>query len=212
MRKTLSLLSLFIVIGVFTTAFGQMTPALKNGFSIKAQLGFPSAGFGWNEDIPDGYEYGITYGLQVGNQWYFYNPESLGIGLMVNWIDVTGSTKKVTGDQGTLDRATLDVGVLEFGPVFTYAIDDPKAIDVYYNFRPTVMSTGYKYGVEDGEAYGGYGVTHAFGAGFRYKLLYVGGEYVTGSIKVSQDSTDEEDWIDEKMKVGCFRILVGVKF
>jgi hypothetical protein len=40
----------------------------------------------------------------------------------------------------------------------------------------------------------------------------VGGEYVTGKVKVSQDSTDDDIWMDEKIDVGCFRILAGVKF
>ena len=212
MKKATTIITLFLLTGLFSASFAQKTPALKNGFSIKAQLGFPSASFGVIEDIEDDYKYGVTYGLQVGHQWYFYKPESLGIGLMINWVDVSGTTKKVTNALGVLDRATLDIGVLEFGPVFTYAIDDPMAIDVYYNFRPTVMSTAYKVDDEDGEAFGGFGVTHAFGAGFRYRLLYVGVEYVTGKVKISQDSTDPKIWEDEKMASDCFRILVGVKF
>ena len=217
MIKKSILLFLIVLIGAITSnAWAQKTPALKNGFSIKAQLGFPSKDFGWTDEVLDDfkedYKYGITYGLQVGNQWYFYTQESLGIGLMVNWIDVSGATKEITTDLGTLDRATLDVGLVEFGPVFTIAVDDPMAIDIYYNLRPTAMSTAYKFDDEDGEAYGGFGVTHAFGAGFRFKLLYAGVEYVTGSVKVSQDSTDEEMWKDDKMKADCFRIVAGVKF
>jgi len=224
MRKTATFIILMILCGVFLTAVGQKTPALKNGSSIKAQLGFPSIDFGWTDELsgefPDDfkeeYKYGITYGLQAGHQWYFYKPESLGIGLMVNWLDVTGTIKKYSDSQELIKRATLDVGVLEFGPVFTYAIDDPMAIDVYYNLRPTALMTGYRYiDEEEGEnedGFGGYGVTHAFGAGFRLRLLYAGVEYVTGSTKVSRDSSDDEIWKDRKMKADCFRIVVGVKF
>jgi hypothetical protein len=212
MKKTATLFILFLLIGMMSAAFSQKTPALKNGLSIKAQIGFPSASFGTTEDVEDDYKYGISYGLQVGSQWYFYKPESVGIGLMVNWIDATFTSKTVTTSMGELERATLDLGLLEFGPVFTYAIDDPMAIDLYYNFRPTILSNTYQFGTEDREGYGGFGVTHAFGLGFRFNILYVGGEYVTGNAKVSQDTTDEDIWMDEKVKADCFRILVGVKF
>jgi hypothetical protein len=214
MKKAGTLLIVVLLFGFLTEGSAQ---ALKSGFSIKGQLGFPSTEFGWTEDVNidsdqlDEYAYGVTYGLQIGNQWYLYKQESFGIALLVNWFDVTVGTKTVEINQQKLQRLTLDIAVLEFGPLFTYAISDAMAIDAYYNLRPTAMSTGYKFNEEDSEAFAGFGVTHGFGAGFRYSLLYVGAEYVVGKVNVSQDSTDPKIWEDEKMVADCFRIIVGIK-
>jgi hypothetical protein len=209
MKKSVTILLVILLAGSVTDGWAQ---ALKKGFSIKAQLGFPSASYGVNEDVEDDYKFGTTYGVQFGNQWYFYKNETLGVGLMVNWADATYTRKKGSTAFGDFDRDALDVAVGEVGPVLSLAVGDPMAIDVYYNLRPTIMAASYEIGGEDLEGFGGFGVTHAFGAGFRFSLLYVGGEYVTGKVKVSQDSTDDDIWMDEKIDVGCFRILAGVKF
>jgi hypothetical protein len=208
MKKTGTLLILILLFGFLSESNAQ---ALKNGFSVKAQLGFPSSGFGWTGDVPEEYDYGVNFGLQIGNQWYLYKQESCGIALMVNWVDGTYAGKEEEINNINVDRITLDIGLLEFGPLFTYAISDPMAIDIYYNLRPTVMSTAYKFGDEDAEGFGGFGFTNAIGGGFRYSLLYVGAEYVFGKVKVSQDSTDPKLWEDEKMVADCFRIVVGIK-
>jgi hypothetical protein len=214
MKKAGTILIVVLLFGFLTEGSAQ---ALKNGFSIKGQLGFPSNEFGWTEevtidsDLLNEYAYGVTYGLQIGNQWYLYKQESFGIALLVNWFDVTVGTKTVETNLGKLQRLTLDIALLEFGPLFTYAISDAMAIDAYYNLRPTAMSTGYKFDDEDSEAFGGFGVTHGFGAGFRYSLLYAGVEYVMGSVKASQDSTDPKIWKDEKIVSDCFRIVIGIK-
>ena len=63
---------------------------LENGFSLKFSFGFPPSQYGFDGDlpVPDGLEIKNTYGLEIGNQWYFYNENNIGIGLDVNWFDI----------------------------------------------------------------------------------------------------------------------------
>lgn len=209
MKRTAALLIILMILGPLA---GVKAQALKNGFSIKAQLGIPSASFGTIEDVDSEYAYSVTYGLQIGNQWYFNPKENYGFGLMINWIDGTWTQKTTDNTLGSLERASLDVSFLEIGPVGTLALSDIMAIDAYYNLRPTVISSAYRMNNSDSEGYGGFGFTHAFGAQFRFSLLVAGVEYVLGNAKVSQDSTDPEFFMDSKIKADCFRIFAGVKF
>lgn len=212
MKKSIFILTIVILLGGLTEGFAQKNRTLSKGFSIKAQLGFPTANYGTIEDVDDEFKFGPSYGLQIGNQWYFSPKENYGFGLMVNWFDVTFTRKKTDIAGAEFDRASTDYSLLEFGPVGTYALNEEMAVDGYYNLRPTIMATAYQLEGEDAEGYGGFGITHAFGAGFRYNVLYFGLEYVLGSVKVSQDSTDPEVFKDEKINVNCLRILLGIKF
>ena len=210
MKKSVTMLLVILLIGSSSDGWAQ---ALKKGMSLKAQLGFPSAAFNWNEDIEVDYMYGISYGLQVGNQWYLLKGESAGLGLMINWLDVTYASKKGTSADGDFKRRSVDLAVLEVGPLGTYAITDQLALDVYYNLRPTGLVSGYTVDDEDEEGYSGAGVTHAVGGGFRYNLLSVGVEYVFGNTKINWDSADPKLFPDDtKIKADCFRIVAGIKF
>lgn len=212
MKKAITLIITVILFGALSDVVAQKNRALSNGFSIIGQVGFPSDEFGTSEPVDSEFAYGVSWGLQIGNRWYFSPQEKYGFGLMVNWVDVTWVRKNTETTFGKIERATLDIGVGEVGPVGTYAFSEALALDAYYNLRPTIMSTAYQIDNDDSEGYGGFGVTHAFGAGFRYNMLFFGLEYVVGTVKVTQETTDIEIMLDEKIKADCFRILFGLKF
>lgn len=183
---------------------------LSNGFSLKASLGFPSSDFGTPGVLPDDMEYGTVLGLEIGNRWYFSPTDTWGIGLMVNWFDIS----YVKGKSQDFDVYTVDVGFLELGPVGTYALNEAMALDAYYNLRPTV-STTVTNDFDVVTAFAGSGFTHAIGAAFRWKVLSIGVESAFG--EVTSDLYYEDG---EQMDVGFsettsnkrFRIIFGFKF
>ena len=220
MKKAALLFVLIIAISAFANVSAQDTkPTPKNrtlskGFSIKIEYGIPSASYGTDIPVASDWKYGITVGLQIGNQWYFNPGEKLGFGLMVNWFDCSFAAKSV--EDAT--RATIDLSVMELGPIATYALSNEMAIDAYYNLRPTMVQNFSRWtsswGGHTGEysdTRSGYGFTNALGAGFRWRALSIGMEYEFGSVSESDGSL----WSNENtpiMKVNGFRILFGAKF
>lgn len=219
MKKALPILLTLCLSGIFllTTAQevsqepAQKSRTLNNGFSIKAQIGFPSDEYADNAPVESAYQYGVLLGVQFGNQWYINPKENYGFGFMINWIDFMGVSKKIPTLAGEDQFVTGEVAFLEIGPLGTYAISDAMAIDAYYNLRPTSMGTAYRVDGHGTEAYGGFGFTHAFGAGFRWNVLFLGLEYVLGKVKVTEDSINRFP-DDTKIDATSFRILAGVKF
>ena len=135
MKKAALLLVLIIAIGAFANVNAQDTlptpknRTLSNGFSIKVEYGIPSKEYGTNYPVSNDMKYGISYGLQMGNQWYFSPSEKFGIGLNINWFDFSFTAKAY--DDGS--RATIDASLIEIGPIGTYALNNEMAIDLYYN-------------------------------------------------------------------------------
>ncbi len=218
-KRAVLLFTLIIAMGTFLNVNAQdakPTPknrTLSNGFSIKVEYGIPSKEFGTYEPVGDNSKYGISYGLQIGNQWYISPMEKLGFGIMVNWFDVTFAAKSIDDES----RATIDASILEIGPIGTYALNSEMAIDFYYNLRPTVIINMETWTSSWGgstnqfsNTWEGVGVTHAIGAGFRWRALSGGMEYVFGSVNDTDDILSTDDTY--KMKANCFRFLIGVKF
>lgn len=218
--KATVLFVLSIALNAFVTVNAQEatkpTPknrTLTNGFSIKIEYGIPSSKFGTSAPVSDDMKYGLSYGLQMGNQWYFSPSQKFGVGLNVNWFDFSFTAKSY--DAGS--RATIDASLLEIGPIGTYAINSEMAIDLYYNLRPTVIINAEEWSNHWGgqtnqfsNTWEGAGITHAIGSGFRWRALSVGMEYVFGSVNDIDDLLNTDDAY--KMKANCFRFLIGVKF
>jgi len=218
--KATFLIVLSIALNTFVTVNAQEetkpTPknrTLSNGFSIKVGYGIPSSKFGTSYPVNDDEKYGITYGLQMGNQWYFNPTPKFGIGLNINWFDFSLTAKSYNDGS----RATIDAALIEIGPIGTYAINNEMAIDLYYNLRPTAIinmaewtSNWGGYRTQHSDTWEGVGITHAIGAGYRWRALSAGMEYVFGSVNDVDDllNTDEA----YKMHANCFRFLIGVKF
>ena len=124
--------------------------------------------------------FGKILGLQLGNRWYVYRENQVGVAIMANWIDFSITS----GSEDDFTTAAMNTSFLEFGPMGTFSLGNDMALDAYYNLCPTMLITG---GVSDGDdettlAYGGFGFTHALGAAFRYKVFNLGLEYAMGSI------------------------------
>ena len=153
-------------------------------------------------------------GIEWGNRWYFSPTETMGFGLMINWLDATYSKKEISvSGIPTLTRAVLDLTFIEIGPLGTYALSDDMAVDGYYNLRPTWFTSVLSDNTES-FGYSGFGFSHAIGAAFRYKIFNVGMEYVFGGINSIAVSSKNEDIniADVKTKANSFRIKLGFKF
>jgi len=203
--------------------------AIKKGTSLNLVIGFPSDTYGMEEDDVSNTNLGTIWGIQYGNRWYIAPTEKFGVAVMVNWIDFTFGLKSGTETidlgvgptvQTEWARAVLDISLIELGPLATFAINDDMAIDGYYNLRPTIISsalvrTTVSVSGDDTYGYAGFGFSHAIGAAFRWKVLNIGLEYVTGGINSSGAYTGPQgdgDLPDAKLRVNNVRLMLGVKF
>jgi hypothetical protein len=218
MKKFAVLLAVIIFTGISATSFAQKNRTLSKGFSINLIAGIPSTNYGLPSDshIDSEDKYGLLGGLQIGSRWYFSPSDKFGVGLMVNWFDITAAFKSTTNSLYTMARVTVDFSLLEVGPVATLALTDDFAVDAYYNLRPTGLATVFAYSSDSGdydesEGYAGFGISHAVGTAFRWKVLSIGAEYVVGKIKC-EDTDTETTYEPEKFMLNNFRIMLGVKF
>ena len=193
---------------------------LDNGFSIKFSFGFPESTYGFDGDITElsGIDINTTYGLEIGNQWYFLNEGNFGLGLDVNWLDLQYSkTKGEIPSIGDVKRITAEGSFLEFGPVATIVLNDMIAIDGYYNLRPTYMASYYQDENEDFVLLQDFSFAHGLGLGVRLKILYVGYEYTFGNFEgeISADG-EYEDVPDlygrQKMTGINSKLIIGLQF
>lgn len=220
MKKVKSLLVLLLFSVIFSNLFAQKDRTLSNGLCVSLVTGFPSASFGTTDNASSGSKYGSLFGVQVGNRWYIKPQDKYGFGLMVNWIDFVLAGK--VGKESGLNKgnATIDLTLLEFGPVGTYAITDKIAFDAYYNFRPTVLVSALIYSDPTGKVedetytYSGFGFSHTLGGAFRWKMLNLGIEYVVGGINCKgtyNGALPNVTLQDSKNKTNSLRIILGVK-
>ncbi len=212
MKKTL----LLIAVAMFAFTFNGFSQgrAIKNGFSVQFQMGFPSDMYGVDDrfDANSDTKAGMLLGIQIGNRWYVYNNGTIGISIMANWFDITYSQKKFDND---FKNRVLEMAFVEVGPGFTYAINDDLALDVYYNLRPTFMTSINVDSQDNGNLAAGFGATHALGAALRYRAFYFGTEYVTGKTKGVYSNLGDvtgDPITDGKLVVNHMRLLLGFKF
>ncbi len=203
--KILSAIIMLVVINVHS--FAQKDRILSKGMSLNFEYGLPSDLYACeSNNISQEYKFDKVLGFQMGSRWYFNPAEKYGIGLMINWLDVT------TGKTGTTDSllTSVEISMIEIGPVITFAITDKIGFDAYYNFRPTgfVKSIGNP---TDMTGFYGYGFSHAIGGAFRFSVLNIGAEYVIGNIKCQSTSSDISP-NEANMNLNSFRLLVGFKF
>jgi len=208
MKQIRTLLIATLLFSLMLSTHAQKDRTLSNGFSIQLIVGIPSPEYGVDKDaeVPKEFQFSSLFGLQLGNRWYFTNSDQFGIGLMVNWFDISTALASYETVQEKITRLTAEATFLELGPIGTYAINADMAVDAYYNLRPTGLATvaiDENSNLED-DVYGS-GFTHALGAAFRWKVLSVGVESVFGNIK---DIDDPE----LKLQANNFRFVIGVKF
>lgn len=86
--KNIGKFTIVFIICTVVNGYSQSN-MLEKGFSLKFSFGFPPTEYGYDGDLPiidEGLN--TTFGLEIGNQWYFYTTEHFGIGLDVNWFDL----------------------------------------------------------------------------------------------------------------------------
>ncbi len=180
-----------------------------------------------------------TLGMALGSRWYVANPGSFGIGIQARWIDFSFTHKEwdmyeyKKGVYGAKETNNfVNVGVFGPGVVGTFYLNDKMAVDAYYNFVPTLMITKDKFEYEsdfltykgsgftekEDEANFGLGISHFFGAAFRYSVFQVGVEYNIAKLKGMDWGSDDEgestleDLTVTKYNMNNFRVFVGFKF
>jgi hypothetical protein len=208
-----------------TLGANAQNPMLEKGFSLKFSFGFPPSQYGFDGDlpIPEGLQLSNTYGLELGNQWYFYTENNIGIGLDINWIEVSYGKANISDFiLGDIDMVTIEGSLLEFGPVGTFAINDILALEAYYNLRPSYMATYYyetsfnMWNAEDYVLLRDFSFLHGLGVGVRLKFIYVGFEYTMGNLDGKIDAGGEfEDAVDfgkQKMDAANSKLIVGFQF
>lgn len=217
MKRILTVLAVIGALTASTQLKAQDDHATKNGFSINVELGIPSKEYG-AVNASDGFEYGLNYGLQVGNRWYLKRFDKGGVALMANWFSYSMARKSEGSGIYQLEAATVEMTFVELGAMYSHPLNDDMAIDGYYNLEPTLIASAMVDNNDNGIALAGFGFGHAFGAAFRYKVLNIGLEYHLGSINGSYsglgDISDNDltGFGDDKVSTSHIKILVGVKF
>lgn len=210
MKKAKSILLIIIILSFSINLIAQKDRKLSNGFSINLITGIPSKTYATPSDmLPEDFGFKAIYGLQLGNRWYYKPNDRYGVGLMVNWLDITFAAK--------VDASyALDISLIEFGPLYTKVLNENVAIDAYYNLRPTFFGRGDKITNDDLLVYRGFNFMHSFGLAYRWKTLNVGIEYLTGSVNGKEGSLKGSSTMltgeDKKLSANSFQILLGVKF
>ena len=193
----------------------QIKYTLTNGFGADIFIGFPSGAYGWDDDLNDEISYNFLFGLQLGNRWYIKPADKYGIGLMVNWIELSYTQKNLESGSGSKEqRGTLEGSLLKLGPLGTYSPSPEIAFDAYYNIRPGGMVSLF---IIDDFSFGarGVGFTHALGCAFHYKELSVGVEYSFGKIKDAGLIDSDDNYASTHGTIDLtqnnFRIMIGVR-
>lgn len=211
------------------------------------------------------------FGMSIDNRWYVAKPGNFGIAIDARWLDFGIGKQTASQDGEEFWKSTnIQAGLLMPGVIGTYYLGNDMAIDVHYNVGATIAVKNAEYvgemadafdeleglgglgsmlgglagsmsGYEDGTSWG-FGVSHFFGASFRYKVFQAGFEYNIAKLKTvdwfddDDDvdvSTDDDDmWGDfmggmeeameeagftnntktDKIRFNNFRVFLGFKF
>jgi hypothetical protein len=183
---------------------------ISKGFYLNLGVGMPS-GKGDGEGL-ERESFGIQPSLEIGNQWYFFNNDKIGVGLKVSWFQFGFSSHKDT--EFKTKTTTLDLKFLKFGPQFSMALSDNSALDFSVEVEPTYFIQSYK-STESSIDYSGgglgFGLLVAPGARFRYNKFAVGVDCGFG--KATLVGTGDLDGMDSfKVSMLQPRLYAGFKF
>lgn len=229
----------FIILAAFVglnSAYAQ-TPGDDNGFGVRVGFEFPADGYGFPEEAGSMFNRdvkmpstNVAFGLAIDSRWYVWSNDMFGVAINARWADVSYGKGERNKENALLDyEYELSTVALDFcspGLMFTYYPKSKMAVDVYYNLLPSMMFSVHDVDIEgvgvnvvDSEnRYRAAGLSHAFGAAFRYGILNAGLEYKVGNLGIYSSKLEEElgmyDWENEdySLKANKFRIFVGMKF
>lgn len=182
----------------------------KDGLSISYIMGLPPKSYGQiTDDISYFYEkqlkLGIMHGITFGNRWYWGTNNKFRAGAMVNWFEYIIGTSTFE----RYNKIVMNASLIEFGPIFTFSINQNMGIDAFYNIKPGAILSIFN-GLNRGDEVAlGFGAYHAVGGAFRWKNLNMGLQLVFGKMhNINQD----DDFQAEKLKLNGLRLLLGRKF
>ena len=140
---------------------------------------------------------GVQPNIEIGNQWYFWKNDKMGVGMRVSWFQFGYSAYEVFG----ITSSVIDLRFIKVAPQFTYAFTDKMALDVSFEVAPTFFIGG-------GTLLAG--ALFAPGVKFRYNVFAVGFDLGFGSLAGGAASTTS-------VAIGAINILypkvyLGFKF
>ena len=182
---------------------------LSNGFFLNLGMGMPNASITNYNGVHNGpfksQNLGTQANLELGNQWYFYTSDQIGLGLKASWAQFGFSTFKDNNKNmfasyylsrfttADIDAYAFDLKLIKIAPMFTYAVNDKFAVDASFEIAPTVnyfqeQEKGYTNLITKADARNEkvgtviYGVTFAPGFRVRYSVFAIGYDYSFGSL------------------------------
>lgn len=219
-------LSLVLVVAILFTSLNSIAKKdpISKGFNFNLYAGIPGSTYGLEKDCgaPSSFSPNAISGIQIGNRWYFAPTKKFGVGLKVNWLDLSYGAS----DASELEVVkVLDMSALGLGPVGSIGIGDHMAIDAYYQLRPTLLTSRLEHSEFIYEMYDGFGMANSIvktsfglastiGIAFRYRILNMGFEYLLGGVKSIHNSGSIHPYMSEspKLQTNSLRINLGLKF
>lgn len=223
---------LLLAAAVGLNSVSAQTPGDDKGFGVRLGFEFPADGYSFPEEAESMFDVlgmktpstNVAFGLAIDNRWYVWSDDMFGVAINARWFDFSygkGDRKKQLGSIKA-EHAVSSVA-LDFcspGLMFTYYPMEKMAVDAYYNFVPSMLFSSHDVdyvGLSGENKYRAAGISHVFGAAFRYGILNAGLEYKVGSLGIFSsdiDSSFDYDWENEdyELKANKFRIFVGMKF
>ncbi|MDX2191052.1 MAG: hypothetical protein SFY32_14420 [Bacteroidota bacterium] len=136
--------------------------------------------------LPNSYSLGLQPNIEIGNQWYFWKNDKIGIGLRVSWFQFGFSSYSFTvNNLGDINPTLFDLRLIKLAPQFTLALADKMALDFAIEFAPTFFvgaatkntpAVNYVYGTSS------LGLLITPGIKFRYQIFAAGFDFGFGSL------------------------------
>jgi hypothetical protein len=199
---------------------------LSNGFYLNLGIGLPKSTI-LTYDGPSMSPFvtqklGTQINLEVGNQWYFYTNDNIGIGLKASWLqfgfskysEINKYASKITFSN--IDGYAFDLKLIKIAPMFSYAVNEDFAIDASFEVAPTVnyfqvQEAGY---VGRNEKVGSvlFGATFAPGLRVRYSMFAIGFDYSFGTLVGTGTLPGATTDYGMTQKITNSRIYLGLQF
>lgn len=187
---------------------------ISKGFYLNLGLGFPSGKItsfdGFDASDAETQSFGFQPSLEIGNQWYFYNNDKIGVGLKVSWFQFGFSSAKLK-DNDSIKVKTVDLKFLKVGPQFSMALNDDMALDFAIMASPSYMMQSYKSdsGIDRAP---NFGLLIEPGVRFRYNKLAIGLDCAFGKSGGAYLADGADDSFVFKQSNLQPRLTVGFKF
>lgn len=214
---------------------------LSHGFYLNLGVAFPQANIvvksfettvgsvTVNNGTTTTYSQGVRPSLEIGNQWYFWHNDNVGVGLKVSWFQLGygAYSLKDVNKSSTSQYGMFEARFLKLAPQFTYAINEDIAFDASFEFAPTVnigggvdrFDTGATTGYDITTIDTGFGFLFAPGIRARYKVFALGFDYGFGAINGAQVYSYSTQYSGAKVNSatytntqGVARIYLGFQF